>query len=155
MIYDNCQMISSADPFRVRLLPVSLKEAALDSPSFRTASWHINEQVEAVERWLDQYVKAGHRLSMDADNMQESVNMLLGRSFPQFITENIIDHDYTLTAMKSYSEGLRIFWANFIKAIKGMEKNVIEQLDSLHRKELRQYKVLRLCFICLFQRDAD
>ncbi|KAK7202564.1 hypothetical protein BZA70DRAFT_285386 [Myxozyma melibiosi] len=145
-------MNADSDPFRVRLIPVSLKEAALDSPSFRTASWHISEQVEAVERWIDQYVKAGHRLSIDADNMQESVNMLLGRSFPTFITENIIDHDYTLTAMKSYSEGLRIFWANFIKIIKGMEKNVIEQLDGLHRKELRQYKDIKRNFDIAQQR---
>ncbi|KAK9387301.1 hypothetical protein V1515DRAFT_68034 [Lipomyces mesembrius] len=130
----------------VKLIPVSLKEAALDSPSFRTAAWHIHEQVDAVERWIDLYVKAGHRLSNDADSIQETINMLLGRSFPTFITENIIDHDYTLTAMKSYSEGLRIFWSNFIKCVKGMEKNVIEQLEILHRKEIRQYKDIKRIF---------
>ncbi|KAK9433595.1 hypothetical protein V1505DRAFT_120456 [Lipomyces doorenjongii] len=130
----------------VKLIPVSLKEAALDSPSFRTAAWHIHEQVDAVERWIDLYVKAGHRLSNDADSMQETINMLLGRSFPTFITENIIDHDYTLTAMMSYSEGLRIFWSNFIKCVKGMEKNVIEQLEILHRKEIRQYKDIKRIF---------
>ncbi|KAK9373400.1 uncharacterized protein V1513DRAFT_432807 [Lipomyces chichibuensis] len=131
---------------RIKLIPVSLKEAALDSPSFRTAVWHIHEQVDAVERWIDLYVKAGHRLSNDADSMQETINMLLGRSFPTFITQNIIDHDYTLTAMMSYSEGLRIFWSNFIKCIKGMEKNVTEQLEILHRKEIRQYKDIKRIF---------
>ncbi|KAK9452977.1 hypothetical protein V1511DRAFT_108090 [Dipodascopsis uninucleata] len=131
---------------RVKLVPVTLKEAALDSPSFRTAAWHVNEQVENVERWIELYVKAGHRLSNDTDVLQESINVLLGRSFPNFITENIIDHDYTLTAMKSYSEGLRIFWSNFIKCVKGMEKNVIEQLETLQRKEMRQYKETRRLF---------
>ncbi|KAK9365979.1 hypothetical protein V1509DRAFT_312402 [Lipomyces kononenkoae] len=130
----------------ITLIPVSLKEAALDSPSFRTAAWHIHEQIDAVERWIDLYVKAGHRLSNDADGMQETINMLLGRSFPTFITENVIDHDYTLTAMMSYSDGLRIVWSNFIKSVKGMEKNVIEQLENLQRKEIRQYKDIKRVF---------
>ncbi|KAK9241465.1 hypothetical protein V1525DRAFT_352136 [Lipomyces kononenkoae] len=130
----------------VMLIPVSLKEAALDSPSFRTAAWHIHEQVDAVERWIDLYVKAGHRLSNDVDTMQETINMLLGRSFPTFITENVIDHDYTLTAMMSYSQGLRVFWSNFINSVKGMEKNVIEQLEILQRQEIRQYKDIKRAF---------
>ncbi|KAK9467911.1 hypothetical protein V1512DRAFT_260342 [Lipomyces arxii] len=130
----------------VMLIPVLLKEAALDSPSFRTEVYHIHEQVEAVERWIDLYVKAGHRLSSDADSMQESINMLLSRSFPSFTTENVIDHDYTLTAMMSYSEGLRIFWANFIKGVKGMEKNVIEQLETLHKTDVKQYKDVKRSF---------
>ncbi|KAJ8100690.1 hypothetical protein POJ06DRAFT_197374 [Lipomyces tetrasporus] len=138
--------MSATESEGIKLIPVSLKEAALDSPSFRTAALHVHDQVDAVERWIDLYVKAGHRLSNDADSMQETVNMLLGRSFPTFITENIIDHDYTLTAMKSYSEGLRIFWSNFIKCVKGMEKNVIEQLENLHRKEIRQYKDIKRNF---------
>ncbi|KAK9479341.1 hypothetical protein V1514DRAFT_278753 [Lipomyces japonicus] len=130
----------------IKLIPVGLKEAALDSPSFRTAAWHVHEQIENVERWIELYCKAGNRLSNDIDTMQESINLLLGRSFPSFITENIIDHDYTLTAMKSYSEGIRIYWSNFIKCVKGMEKNVIEQLENLHRKEMRHYKEIKRNF---------
>ncbi|KAK9463645.1 uncharacterized protein V1516DRAFT_48972 [Lipomyces oligophaga] len=139
-------MSSSSVDVIFRLIPVTLKEAALDSPSFRTEAWHINEQIDAIERWIDLYVRAGHRLSTEAQSMQESVNILLGRSFPPFITENIIDHDYTLTAMKSYSEGLRIFWADFITILKGMDKNVIEQLENLGKKEIRQYKDVKRSF---------
>ena len=42
--------------------PVGLKEAALDSPTFRATAVHFADQVEAVDKWLDCYVKATGKL---------------------------------------------------------------------------------------------
>jgi hypothetical protein len=42
--------------------PVGLKEAALDSPTFRATAVHFSDQVEVIERWLDGYLKSTQKL---------------------------------------------------------------------------------------------
>lgn len=39
------------------LVPVGLREAIIDSPSFRASIRHFEDQVESVEKWLDSYIK--------------------------------------------------------------------------------------------------
>ena len=39
------------------LVPVGLREAVLDSPPFRSSTRHFEDQVEALEKWMDGYVK--------------------------------------------------------------------------------------------------
>ena len=42
--------------------PAALKEASLDSPTFRSIVIHYAEQVELVEKWLDAFIKASVKL---------------------------------------------------------------------------------------------
>lgn len=51
----------------VTLLAVTFKEAALDSPTFRTSVNHVNEQLENLDRWLESFSKALNRLSQEMD----------------------------------------------------------------------------------------
>ena len=46
----------------LNLVPVGLKEAALDSPTFRATAVHFADQVEIIEKWLDGYVRAASKL---------------------------------------------------------------------------------------------
>ena len=42
----------------INLVPVGLKEAAIDSPTSRASVAHYGEQLDHLERWLDDYMKA-------------------------------------------------------------------------------------------------
>ncbi|KAK9470660.1 uncharacterized protein V1510DRAFT_422401 [Dipodascopsis tothii] len=131
---------------QLKLIPANLKEAALDSPSFRTTAAHFADQIEHVERWIESYMRICAKLIADTEGVQETVNQLLSKSFPSFATENILDHDYTLTAMRSYAEGFRLLWANFSRCFKGLQIHIIDPLTELQRKELRQYKDVKRHF---------
>jgi hypothetical protein len=39
------------------MVPVGLREAVIDSPPFRASVRHFEDQVEALEKWLESYVK--------------------------------------------------------------------------------------------------
>jgi hypothetical protein len=60
---------SSSDSSPMTLLAVSFKEAALDSPSFRASMNHLSEQFDAVDKWLDSFIKASNKIVQEMDGM--------------------------------------------------------------------------------------
>jgi hypothetical protein len=109
----------------------SLKEAALDSPTFRATAVHFSDQVEIIEKWLDAYTKSVSKLDHDVLALEETFNSFLLRSVsPANLSEAVLDHDYTLLAMKRFSETYREWWAQIISTIKKMETNVVEPIKA-------------------------
>ncbi|KFZ24839.1 hypothetical protein V502_00697 [Pseudogymnoascus sp. VKM F-4520 (FW-2644)] len=126
------------------LLPVGLKEAALDSPTFRATAVHFSDQVELVERWLDAYVKSTTKLIHDVGALEETINTFLSRSLPPTnVSEAVFDHDYTLLAMQRFGEGSRDWWSQFVGGAKRMETVLIEPLKAFMTGELRNFKDAR------------
>jgi len=108
-----------------------LKEAALDSPSFRATAVHFADQVEIVEKWLDAYVKSISKLIHDVSSLEETFNSFLMRSVPPSnVSEAVLDHDYTLLAMKRFGEGSREWWSQVIFGMKKMDGNVVDPIRS-------------------------
>jgi hypothetical protein len=66
----------------VSLIPVGLKEAALDSPTFRATAVHFSDQIEIIEKWLESYVRATSKLAHDVSSLEETINSFLTRSVP-------------------------------------------------------------------------
>jgi len=82
---------------RLSLVPVGLREAAIDSPPFRASVRHFEDQVDALEKWLESYLKvladwlsALHRMNVLGQandraggayeyTMSESCTWVLGR----------------------------------------------------------------------------
>jgi hypothetical protein len=109
----------------------SLKEAALDSPTFRATAVHFSDQVEIIEKWLDAYTKSVSKLDHDVSSLEETFNSFLLRSVPPAnISEAVLDHDYTLLAMKRFGETSREWWAQVISTMKKMETNVVEPIRA-------------------------
>src|ERR1700712_3030555 len=119
------------------LIPVGLKEAALDSPTFRATAVHFSDQVEIIEKWLDAYTKSVSKLDHDVLALEETVNSFLLRSVPPAnVSEAVLDHDYTLLAMKRFGETSRDWWAQVISTMKKMETNVVEPIKAFMTGEL-------------------
>lgn len=113
------------------LIPVGLKEAALDSPTFRATAVHFSDQVEIIEKWLDAYVKSISKFVHDISALEETFNAFLLRSVPPTnVSEAVLDHDYTLLAMKRFGEGSREWWSQVLFGMKKMETNVVDPIKS-------------------------
>jgi hypothetical protein len=88
------------------LVPVQLKEAALDSPTFRAIAVHYANQVESIEKWLRDYVKQSQKFADRFASIQKEFDNF--DHFPPPPPENLsqaaLDHDYTLLAITRYSQ---------------------------------------------------
>jgi PH domain len=62
---------------------------------------------------------------------------------PSNISEAVIDHDYTVLALKRYNEGSKEFWSATIKWMKRVESTVIEPIKSFVNHELASLRSLR------------
>ncbi|KAI9770144.1 MAG: SNF1-interacting protein [Geoglossum simile] len=124
------------------LIPVGLKEAALDSPTFRATTVHFTEQVEVVEKWLEGYLKSTGKLVHEVSALEDLVNNFLTRAVPPTnVSEAVLDHDYTLLALRRHGEGCREFWSHIISTMRKMETMVIEPIRTFLSSELRYFKV--------------
>lgn len=126
------------------LIPVGLKEAALDSPTFRATAVHFSDQVEIIEKWLDAYLKSASKLIHDVSSLEETINTFITRSSPPAnVSEAVLDHDFTLLAMKRNGDGSHEWWSQVIAGIKKMDTIVVEPLRAFMSGELRNFKDAR------------
>ncbi|MCJ1465121.1 SNF1-interacting protein [Pseudocyphellaria aurata] len=141
----------SEDPFSRRdenhpitLIPVGLKEAALDSPTFRSGFTHFSEQLDYLEKWLENYVRSTTKLSSEIGTFEGLINGYLNAvSSPPNLSEAVVDHDYTLLAMRRYGEGARDFWATTISGLKKMDVNMVEPIRAFLQNDFRTFKDAR------------
>ena len=126
------------------LSPVGLKEAALDSPTFRSGVTHFSEQFELIEKWLEGYVRCASKLSHEIGNFESVVNGFLVQSTPPtHLSEAVIDHDYTLLAMKRYGDGAKELWTATIFGLKKIQGNMVEPIKTFLHNDLRSFKETR------------
>ena len=129
----------------LNLVPVGLKEAALDSPTFRATAVHFADQVEIIEKWLDGYVRAASKLVTEVGSLESLVNTFLAQSAPpSTVSEAVLDHDYTLLALTRYGEGAREFWQQTLQGMKKYDTSVVEPIKAFLSTDLRQFKDARL-----------
>jgi hypothetical protein len=121
---------------------VGLKEAALDSPTFRATSTHFSDQVDLLERWLDEYVKSASRLVTEYSSLEKVTSSYAAHALlPTSISETILDHDYTFLTMKKYGEGVKEFWTNTLAVMKKLIPTTIEPIAAFLHQDLRSFKV--------------
>jgi hypothetical protein len=121
-----------------------IKEAALDSPTFRATAVHFGDQIELIERWLDTYVRAASKLTSELNNVQTLVDAYIQASHPPLqLSEAVLDHDYTVLALKRFGEGAREFWNSTIRSMKRAESTVCEPIRAFLQNDLRILKEAR------------
>ncbi|MBE7180895.1 MAG: hypothetical protein INR71_06755, partial [Terriglobus roseus] len=126
------------------LIPVTIKEAALDSPTFRATALHFSEQIEVIERWLDNYVKSASKLSSEAATIEGLVNTFLAAAAPPTqVSEAVLDHDYTLLALRRYAEGAKEYWQQTLRGVKRLDATVCKPVRSFLTGDLAGLKDAR------------
>lgn len=129
---------------RSPIIPVSLTEAALDSPTFRTTAVHFAEQVDGIERWLDGYLKATSRLTQDIMALDDSISAYLAKLVPaQVVADTVMDHEYTQLALKRVGDASKDHWTQFQTMAKRMEAIAVEPIRMFINNDLRNFKETR------------
>lgn len=122
--------------------PVGLKEAALDSPTFRATTLHFSDQIEFLERWLDGYAKSASRLASELAALENTVGNFLSYSTNALaVSEAVLDHDYTLLSMRRNGDGSRDLWNGLISSTRKLETLVAEPIRGFIQEDLRSFKV--------------
>lgn len=121
-----------------------IKEAALDSPTFRATAVHFSDQIDLIERWLDGYVRAVSKLAAEMTALQTLVDAYVQASHPPLqLSEAVLDHDYTVLALKRFGEGAREFWSSTLRGMKRAEANVCDPIRAFVQNDLRMLKDAR------------
>ena len=128
---------------------MGLKEAALDSPTFRATTLHFSEQVDSVEKWLESYTKVTTKLAHEVSTLETLIKAFLAHSSPpSHLSEAIVDHDYTLLAAKRYGEGAKEFWGSIVTGLKKLDSTMIDPMRAFIQNDLRNFKVMNI--YCVF-----
>lgn len=128
----------------INLVPVGLKEAAIDSPTSRASVAHYGEQLEHLERWLDDYMKATNRLVTESLTLESILTNFTSHAVvPSTVAESMLDHDYDVLAMKKYSEGAKDFWSSMVSVVKRLPTLVSEPIRVFIQNDLKASKDAR------------
>lgn len=119
-----------------------MKEAALDSPTFRATALHFADQIEFIERWLDRYAKSAAKLTGELSTLEQITSGFLSYTTnPITVSEAVLDHDYTLLAMRRYGESAKDVWNGMITTIRKLDQLVVEPIRAFIQGDLRNFKV--------------
>lgn len=128
--------------YHFKLISVAFKEAALDSPSFRASTNHLDSQLASTEKWLQAISALLSKITKQATEL-ESWCLYLEYLVPSFLQDGIVDQEYTLTALEGTRDGLQQFWLIVqsalhidMRSIESLEKNVVTRMSKY--KNLRQ-----------------
>ncbi|KAJ3494143.1 hypothetical protein NLG97_g4271 [Lecanicillium saksenae] len=132
---------SSSRPAK-RAIPVGLLEAALDSPTFRSTVLHFSDQIEVIERWLNNYVNSTSKLLHDFLALEDTINSYLTKTAAP-AGDTLLDNDYTLLALKRVGEGSREWLTQMQGGMKRMESTVVEPIRAFMNADLRNFRDTR------------
>lgn len=122
--------------------PVLLKEAALDSPTFRSTTVHFSEQIDVIERWLEGYIRTATKLASELSALELLSGSFLSHvSSPIAASEAVLDHDYTLLALKRYGDSSKDFWSGILSTLRKTESTLAEPIRAFMLNDLRSFKV--------------
>ncbi|KAK4139299.1 uncharacterized protein C8A04DRAFT_15992 [Dichotomopilus funicola] len=128
-------------------IPVTLTEAALDSPTFRATAVHFSDQLDAIERWLDSYQRSTTKLVHDMLALEDSVGAYLSKISPPAIASPadspVLDADYTLPALRRAGEGAREWWGGILAVVRRLEPVSVEPVRGFVQNELRGFRETR------------
>ncbi|KAK3949039.1 hypothetical protein QBC32DRAFT_44327 [Pseudoneurospora amorphoporcata] len=128
--------------------PVSLNEAALDSPTFRASTVHFSENLDVIERWLDNYIRSTSKVVHDLLALEDSIHAYLQKIAPPPVNataqaDAIIDTDYTFLALRRAGDGARDWWTGVMATVRRMEPISVEPIRNFVNGELRTFKEAR------------
>ncbi|KAG9814997.1 hypothetical protein KCU98_g13962, partial [Aureobasidium melanogenum] len=130
------------------LVPVQLKEAALDSPTFRAVAVHYANQVEGIEKWLRDYVKQSQKFVDRFASIQKEFDNFdhFPPPPPENMSQAVMDHDYTLLAVTRYSQNttqyLNWVFTNVARSRQTMIEPLMRFIDGTD-SPLRQFNQAR------------
>lgn len=125
-----------------KLISVNFKEAALDSPSFRASSNHLDCQVDNIEKWLLALTSSVKKIPKYISQLQTITNSFLEHLVPTFLQDGLIDQEYTVQSLQATASGMLKLWETSMKALT-IKTYLIDSLNTKIIKAVRAYREVR------------
>lgn len=71
---------------------------------------------------------------------------MISKFIPDFATQGLVDHDYTVLAMRRYAESSRQYWTKIIRKVKSQHTALIDPIVNFRQNQLKAYKDCRRLF---------
>ena len=78
--------------------------------------------------------------------LQDLANSMTSKFIPDFATQGLVDHDYTVLAMRRYAESSRYYSTKIIRKVKSQHTALIEPIIHFRQTQLKSYKDSRRNF---------
>jgi len=129
------------------LIPVLLKEAALDSPTFRAAVYHFTETLDVLVQGLENFAKTASHLAAHASSLEKSVQEFLhaGTTLSAGSEGGAVwDPDYAPWAIKKWGESTREYWTGgVLPRLRAQETGVADPIRGFLANDLRAFRDVR------------
>lgn len=94
-------------PELLMLVSVTLKEAALDSPSFRASVNHYHNQITSVEVWMAALESSIEKVVKLVRDLEIYLRSYLEYLVPLFLLDGMLDPEYTYLSLNTTERGLQ------------------------------------------------
>ena len=89
-------------------------------------------------------MKSTNRLLVESVTMENVLNNFISHAtLPTTISEAVLDQDYSILAMRNYSEGAKEFWMSMLAVVKRMNVLIVEPIKTFMQNDLRAFKDVR------------
>ncbi|KAL1915092.1 uncharacterized protein VTP21DRAFT_7573 [Calcarisporiella thermophila] len=138
--------LSLAEPTAPTANIITIEDAVLDSPSFRANAHHFEDELDKLEKWLDNYCKT-LRSAVDELLKLNSFSMQLGRlTIPSDVDEAVINPDFSADLVRIFSETLQTAVSFRVKLASDLEEYLINPLQHLLKHDIKELKEFRKNF---------
>lgn len=138
---------------QLKLILVTFREAALDSPSFRAATNHLDTQVLNIEKWIIALAALVAKIPRLLKELRSFSNLFLEYLVPHFLQDGLIDLEYTESALQNTVEGMGKMWKIGFDLLSVSQARVDAVKDTVLQR-IAQYRRRRRAFQSL-QRKYD
>lgn len=128
-----------------KLISVNFKEAALDSPTFRASTNHLDIQVGNIEKWMKALVSSVKKFPRYVTEFQGFANSFLESFLPTFLQDGLIDQEYTIESLQSTASALGDVWIHTFESL-NFETSWVQELSSKISRQIQRYREIKVNF---------
>lgn len=133
---------SKTNTGKLSLVAVTLKEAALDSPTFRASFNHLNTQIVDLLEWCDLLLARTGKLNSSMSGMRDLANDIIEVFMPDFASNGLLGQDYTTLACVRYSQSVKGVWTEIILRLRTHYEHLNHQFQKI-KTSYKPYKAQR------------
>jgi hypothetical protein len=130
----------------IKLIAVKLKEAALDSPSFRASINYYNSQVDQADQWVDGLIKFTKKYPQQFSDFKEFNLVLYHQLIPDFFDGGLVDQENTLAVLHTAKTTFESIWSEALSQLTFKDVEAMEILSDLSKVHIKRYKGIKKNF---------
>lgn len=130
----------------IKLISVCLKEAALDSPSFRASTNFFNSQVDHTEHWIEGLIKSLRKYPQQFNDFKEANTVLLNQLVPDFLKDGLVDQETTASLLETNKTNLCSIYVESMKLLSLNDLELVNLLQDISKVHIKHFKDIRKNF---------